>query len=222
MSKINNNRLIDILPPNMTDDTIKALSFAIDKQHLKLANTVKKAIVLGDISKVDARTLDAISLDMGVDEYDVALPYQTKLELFKENVYRNKFTKGTAKTVARAVDILYGGAEVLEWYDTDLDPYEFKVKVKAQPDTQNMEQLLNKITTVVNKAKNVRSHLAGITLYIPTTAPIYTAMHHTVATRISIAPYLPHDLVTPPSAVSTGAFVKTGMRITIEPKLKPI
>lgn len=53
-------------------------------------------------------------------------------------------------------------------------------------------------------------------------APIYTAMHHTVATRISIAPYLPHDLVAPPSAASTGAFVKTGMRITIEPKLKPI
>lgn len=48
-------------------------------------------------------------------------------------------------------------------------------------------------------------------------AHIYTVMHHTIATRITIAPYLLHDIDTTATAAAY-AYTKCGMHITIYAK----
>ena len=217
MSSVFNNKLIDILPPNMQDSYTEAMGYAIDREYVKLAKYIKTVLILGDIGNATEHTLDAMALDIMPLDYDVTLPYSTKLNLFKENVYRNKFTKGTATTVERGVSILYGSSSVTEWFEATppLEPYTFKVRALANQNGDSLLEYYQKITDVVAKTKNVRSHLAGIEFVIKTPKPTaYVGTHTTVAQRITIGPYIP-----PPVKIKGNVhpylFMKTGQKITI-------
>lgn len=219
MINLDDFRLIEILPPNMKDDNIKALCFAIDKEFNKLINHISKAKILCDINNVDENTLDYMALDLKVKCYDEKLSYEKKLALFKENVYKSKFTMGTAFTVSNILSVLYGGAQVVEWFEDNKEAYTFMLRVKS-PKIESQEDFLNYYNEMVlktNEIKNARSQLSKIVMYIHDKANVYIGSYTTIANHIKILPYMPSPIKVE-GKVNSYVYTKTGQTLLIKGK----
>lgn len=157
------------------------------------------------------------SASTGLARYEkmFALPVSAEEIQKRRNKIIAKLNTRSPATVANikgVVEVITGKpCDIIEFYS------DYMFSIKFQSDYGDYIKLLDDIKGAVDEIKPAHLGYKAIFL-VPTTAPLYTAMHHTVATRISIAPYLPHDIAAPPAATSMGAFAKTGMRITIQAK----
>lgn len=201
----------------MNDDNYKALAHAIDVEHNKLVMHSKKVLVYGDISTVDEVTLDALANDIKVKYFNTELSYNTKLELFKENVFRSKFTIGTAKTVSKIVGIVFGDAKVIEWFDTTkLDPFEFIIRIIASKTGFTLKSIDEAIRMVVDY-KNVRSHLKYLQLALTQKGNLSVSSHLNTGMTIEVMPLMVKEIKAK-AKLQPIAFIKAGQRFTIHKK----
>lgn len=216
MISLQNCKLIELLPPNMKDESMQALSYAIDKEIEKLVQQIQKVQILCDIENVDEMTLDCMAFDLNVKCYEDSLPFETKLALFKENTYGSKFTMGTAKTISNIMAVLYGGAKVVEWFENNQEPYTFQLHIKA-PQVSSQEDFLqhhNGMVAKANEVKNARSQLSKVMMFMESDTSLFVGAYSTVGHHLTILPYMPQPLIATANSDIT-AFVKTGQRLFI-------
>lgn len=102
--------------------------------------------------------LDKLAWHWDVDFYEITMPREQKIELIKDSFYL-KSTKGTKGVLQRALDIVYTGAIVKEWFEyKDGKPFFFKI---VSDKIFTIEEI-DKINEFIKIYKNVRSTLEGI------------------------------------------------------------
>lgn len=159
-----------LLPPNAT-----ALERAVSALGLDVRNIPVPLRTLHDPYQCPAKLLPWLAYQVAVDEWDEAWTTQVKRDVIAQSIPLKRI-KGTYGAVQRAVSALGITATVQEWYQQAPvgAPYTFRLNIEADQVGYDQRQL-SRIVGVVDQAKNLRSHLTGMSLSMRSTSGLRKA-----------------------------------------------
>lgn len=210
MNKINNIKLMELLPESIRNDSdIIAAANALDLGFLSIVEDVDKIIIIPNVEKLEEELLDHLAFYLHVDFYDLTFDVETKRELVKESVYLHQI-KGTPTSVERAIYTVFGKAKLREWFDYGGDPYYFSVDIYATKKGVSQENLI-KLERLIETYKNKRSWLETINIFLTSKGKFYISSALIGGEEITVYPY------SPTSIESKGkVYIATGNDTTVE------
>ena len=158
MIKIDNFNLLKILPYFMQESRdIQIISQIVQEELDLITEREKNLFIYGNFYELNESVLDELAYQWRTEGYEQTLPHSVKAKLV-ESSYIVRKTKGTRYAVEKTVQDIHGDFELLEWGDSDMEPYHFKIVGTSAPSGDK----LSDIYKAINMTKNERSHLAGI------------------------------------------------------------
>lgn len=153
----------DLLPPNATAPE-RAISNAIDRD---VATPIR---AVWDADNCPASVLAWLAWAFSVDEWDSTWTDAQKRAYIKRSIEVQKY-KGTIGAVRDALASLGVQARVQEWFNQipEGNPYTFKVLLTADQIGIG-QQAINSLFAVIERTKNLRSHMGNVEITAKTLA----------------------------------------------------
>lgn len=175
MINLRDGELLDILPCPVKDDPIvAAFSYALKRQIGFIIESADKARVYAAVDQVPEKLLDIMAIQLRSMYYSEDLPIGIKRDIVRNTLLWYQ-KAGTTAAVEELIAILFGDGEVIEWYDIDSKegalPGEFDIMTNAQLAVNSVELF----KSIIDKVKNVRSHLRRIIARRKLAATLYIA-----------------------------------------------
>jgi len=159
MITVQDLKLTDIAAKStLTDKTTKWIYESIDYAIKQQKNRIMSKFFL-DIDKLSETEIDYLLWEYHVDYVGENASLESKRELVKIAVIAH-FNKGTLGSVKAICKILFGNAEIKEWFEYGGRPGYFKISTLG--DLKDEKDYL-KVLDVVNEYKNERSWLEALT-----------------------------------------------------------
>jgi len=159
MITVQDLKLTDIAAKStLTDKTTKWIYESIDYAIEQQKNRIISKFFL-DIDKLSETEIDYLLWEYHVDYVGENASLESKRELVKIAVIAH-FNKGTLGSVKAICKILFGNAEIKEWFEYGGRPGYFKISTLG--DLKDEKDYL-KVLDVVNEYKNERSWLEALT-----------------------------------------------------------
>ena len=159
MITVQDLKLTDIAAKStLTDKTTKWIYESIDYAIKQQKNRIISKFFL-DIDKLSETEIDYLLWEYHVDYVGENASLENKRELVKIAVIAH-FNKGTLGSVKAICKILFGNAEIKEWFEYGGRPGYFKISTLG--DLKDEKDYL-KVLDVVNEYKNERSWLEALT-----------------------------------------------------------
>lgn len=164
MIKIRDVEILDLLPYTYKTPENKALSRAIAKITSYVYDMLSSVIFWADINSVEnSALLDAMAAELDCPFYSSDMPIEQKRSIISAMfIYNSRI--GTKSAVEKLIEAAFGGGEVSEWYEYGGDPYYFKVKIIRAEKTTTSYNNYEYFLKMLEKVKNKRSKLEGITV----------------------------------------------------------
>lgn len=161
MINILNVKLSDLLPSSFDTVEIKALNNVVTFSLYLLQKYIDNANFTVNIDNVSEKIIDYLACEYRTPYYDEALDLKTKRNLVKSTMLTYQKI-GTTNIIKEYLNTLNEEADVVEWYDYDGNPYNFKIFLNNSDNKEVDEKLLTDIKNKIEKIKNVRSSLEAI------------------------------------------------------------
>ena len=159
MITIQDLKLTDIAAKSaLTDKTTKWIYESIDYAIKQQKNRIMNKFFL-DIDKLSETEIDYLLWEYHVDYVGENASLESKREMVKIAVIAH-FNKGTLGSVKAICKILFGNAEIKEWFEYGGRPGYFKISTLGE---LKDEKDYLKVLDVVNEYKNERSWLEALT-----------------------------------------------------------
>lgn len=159
MITVQDLKLTDIAAKStLTDKTTKWIYESIDYAIKQQKNRIISKFFL-DIDKLSETEIDYLLWEYHVDYVGENASLESKRELVKIAVIAH-FNKGTLGSVKAICKILFGNAEIKEWFEYGGRPGYFKISTLGE---LKDEKDYLKVLDVVNEYKNKRSWLEALT-----------------------------------------------------------
>ena len=159
MITVQDLKLTDIAAKStLTDKTTKWIYESIDYAIEQQKNRIISKFFL-DIDKLSETEIDYLLWEYHVDYVGENASVESKKELVKIAVIAH-FNKGTLGSVKAICKILFGNAEIKEWFEYGGRPGYFKISTLGE---LKDEKDYLKVLEVVNEYKNERSWLEALT-----------------------------------------------------------
>ena len=159
MITVQDLKLTDIAAKStLTDKTTKWIYESIDYAIKQQKNRIMSKFFL-DIDKLSETEIDYLLWEYHVDYVGENTAIQNKRKLVKMAVVAH-FNKGTLGSVKTICKILFGNAEIKEWFEYSGKPGYFKISTLGE---LKDEKDYLKVLDVVNEYKNERSWLEALT-----------------------------------------------------------
>ena len=159
MITVQDLKLTDIAAKStLTDKTTKWIYESIDYAIKQQKNRIISKFFL-NIDKLSEMEIDYLLWEYHVDYVGENASLESKRELVKIAVIAH-FNKGTLGSVKAICKILFGNAEIKEWFEYGGRPGYFKISTLG--DLKDEKDYL-KVLDVVNEYKNERSWLEALT-----------------------------------------------------------
>ena len=159
MITVQDLKLTDIAAKStLTDKTTKWIYESIDYAIKQQKNRIISKFFL-DIAKLSETEIDYLLWEYHVDYVGENASLESKRELVKIAVIAH-FNKGTLGSVKAICKILFGNAEIKEWFEYGGRPGYFKISTLGE---LKDEKDYLKVLDVVNEYKNERSWLEALT-----------------------------------------------------------
>ena len=159
MITVQDLKLTDIAAKSaLTDKTTKWIYESIDYAIKQQKNRIISKFFL-DIDKLSETEIDYLLWEYHVDYVGENASVESKKELVKIAVIAH-FNKGTLGSVKAICKILFGNAEIKEWFEYGGRPGYFKISTLGE---LKDEKDYLKVLDVVNEYKNERSWLEALT-----------------------------------------------------------
>jgi phage tail P2-like protein len=184
----------DLLPPNATAQE-RALSLASGRD---VATPVRD---VWDPDTCPAALLAWLAWAFSVDEWDSTWTDAQKREVIKAAAAVHRY-KGTIGAVQEALGALFVGARVQEWFNQlpAGDPYTFRMLLEV--DQVGIDQAgVGSLFKVIERTKNLRSHLDEIELIVKSPAGLTMAAYTNVGCEIAVTNYVPGLLAANPTTI---------------------
>ncbi|EHK2888009.1 phage tail protein I [Vibrio parahaemolyticus] len=151
---------VSILPPSVSE-----LERDLELALARIEQVEIPTSTIWDADNCPEPLLPYLAWALRVDSWDIHWPAATKRQVIKDSIYINRM-RGTRGAVERAISSIRGDDVILvEWFEDEanLNPGEFRVDViSSQTPIDGLE--LKKLEPTINRAKNTRSHLKGISI----------------------------------------------------------
>ncbi len=186
MIKIDNLDILKLLPYFMQEDEEICLIMKVIQEELKLINARERNLfVYGDFQSLNEAVLDELAYQWRTEGYEQTLPKRVKAKLV-ETSYIVRKTKGTSYAVEKTVQDIHGDFELLEWWQSDMEPYHFKIVGTSSPPGDKLAEIYKAIEIT----KNERSRLEGIIVSNQWEGTNY----HGITTHVSLFEEIPFSL----------------------------
>lgn len=155
-NNISKENLLFSLPAVLgSSSNTSALADAIASALAARVAEINAVKIYPQIDKLPEPLLDILANDFKVDWYDFNADIEEKRRLIKSSfsVHRNIGTYGAS---LRAVQSVYPGSEIREWFDYGGEPGNFKVAV---PNIAFLYENINRIISVLGYAKRLSARL---------------------------------------------------------------
>lgn len=177
--------MADLLPANATAAE-RALSEAVSR----ISSVPIMAREVWNPDTIPASLLPWLAWAFGVDDWDTAWTDVQKRGAIKASVavHRKKGTIGAVKTALAGLGF---DVQVQEWFNQipEGDPYTFRLLITADQ-TGASKNAFEKLFSVVETTKNLRSHLSDAQLIVKTQAGPYVAAAAGVGHNIHVTNYV--------------------------------
>lgn len=159
MIKLYDSDITKILPEIFTsEEKVQALGYAISQAVQRLLGYCQNISVYAAVDFVPENVLDILAVELNTQYYDDTLDdIEIKRRLVK-NTLIWYLSAGTPAAVEELIAAAFEEGKVIEWFDYDGKPYCFKVRTDALLQENTVEYFLS----MIQKIKNVRSHLEAI------------------------------------------------------------
>ena len=175
MIKLPDGELRDYLPPSMKNDVDMAcLSYALKKAAESLLKYQKQAMVYNFIDILPEQICDVLAVELRSPYYSDLMTLEVKRGIIK-NTLRWYAKAGTPSAVNEMIEVVFGEGRVVEWPDFDEPPYTpgtFDIVTSAVLTPDVADYLFG----VIDRVKNVRSHLRRILIKRNTEQNIFTGI----------------------------------------------
>jgi phage tail P2-like protein len=174
------NNEFNLLPPNASADDQKNAKFLVDglEREVNLSTLPLEA---------HASLLPHLAIAYGVDISGLT---DGEAREYLNNAFEIHRHKGTVYAVKKAIAVMFGDAELKEWFDNDLTAGLFDVEVVIDPDPSKVysSKRFSTAKRLIDDAKNVRCHLNIFNVRMP---PITaTVAVGTLKSPVILHPYL--------------------------------
>lgn len=150
--------LLSVLPPVLAnDESMNALATAVADNLASQNAEIDNIKIFSAIDSLPETLCDILAVDLKVDWYSYEYPLKIKRNLIKTAFIIHR-TLGTVGAVKTALDAIYPGSIVEEWFNYEGDPYYFRVilDVTEQIIDNILEPSLRK---AINTYKPLRARL---------------------------------------------------------------
>lgn len=147
-------KVAEHLPSSIDAEPITSLAQVTDVELGKINTDL--VLIYPAIDSLNEQLIDYLAVQMHVDDYDKAAPLSVKQKQVKMSFILHRL-RGTKYAVETAVNMIYSGGRVKEWFEYNGHPYHFAISAGENEisSTMNFKQIIKSI----NAAKNVRSWL---------------------------------------------------------------
>lgn len=147
-------KIAENLPASIDLDPIPDLARVVDDELAGINPDL--LLIYPAIDDLPEALIDHLAEQMHVDNYDKAAPLSVKRKQVKMSFILHRL-RGTKYAVETAVNMIYSGGRVKEWFEYNGHPYHFAISAGENEisSTMNFKQIIKSI----NAAKNVRSWL---------------------------------------------------------------
>lgn len=182
--------LPDLLPSSIAGDvTMHSIAVAQEKEIERLISKYPTLLLWSNIAKAEEPLLTHLAVHMHADIWDEAWSLEVKRNfLFRQTLLHEK--KGTPWAVEEAVSLVYGAAQVREWFEYGGEPGCFKIDVEII-NSGLSEENIAKITHMVETYQRKSQHLCGMTFSLRTTVTLHVGTTALYDESITIKPYVP-------------------------------
>ena len=167
---ITGENLLRILPPALTQDpSMVALASAGAEALAARRVEIDRVRTISNIDGLEEAVLDILAHDFKVDWYDPEYSLEEKRRTLKGNwlIHRRLGTKYAVRTALNAV---YPGTIVQEWFEYGGNPYCFRVVLPAVGELTIEKQ--KRVLSRIQYYKNLRSHLDKIVALVEAAAHV--------------------------------------------------
>jgi phage tail P2-like protein len=175
------NRTITLLPPNES-----AFLKAKELAYRSVINNNSSALVLDPMS-CDEKLLAHLAQVVQVLFWSKELTVAEKRKLILETKELHKFL-GTPYAIKKVFAILELDANLVEWFEGQLNPYHFNVEVDVYTRGISAELMLL-LEQMIETYKNVRSELDTIEVRLNSKAKLKIAMATMGGETVTLQPY---------------------------------
>lgn len=185
MKTLDTIKLIDIVPPSISDDPqVQGISAAVSPQLLQVSAQIDDCLIMPRLNEQPEQVVDLLAWERHVDFYDSALQVDQKRALVAASLEAHRH-KGTPYAVELVVNAILGASVVQEWFEYGGKPFYFRViKIKGQVTADMWPRL----AVAVNSVKNVRSWLEGVSLSRTINNTLYLGVGQSIHKKIEISP----------------------------------
>lgn len=200
-------RIAEHLPESINKDPVPDLARVVDMALSDINPDL--LLIYPAIDSLNERLIDYLAVQMHVDDYDKAAPLSVKREQVKMSFILHRL-RGTKYAVKTAVNMIYPGGRVKEWFEYNGHPYHFAISAGENEtrSTMNFKQIIKSI----NAAKNIRSWLDYIEFERKINQHIRVGFVKKIGTDICVYP------ITLTRVATTSAFY-AGVAMTITERL---
>lgn len=147
-------KISEHLPASIDAEPVVTLASAVDAGLAKINPDL--LLIYPAIDTLGEDLIDCLAVQMHVDDYDKAAPLSVKRKQVKMSFILHRL-RGTKYAVETAVNMIYSGGRVKEWFEYNGHPYHFAISAGENEISSNMN--FKQIMKSINAAKNVRSWL---------------------------------------------------------------
>ena len=146
------------------DVEVQALAYAVRLEKQRIMREADKTRTVSVIDGLDESILDALAVELRSPYYAEDIPVSQKREIVRNTLLW--FSKaGTPAAVVEMAAAVFGSGQVVEWFDFDpsdgeIVPGEFDIETGAE--MQDPVAFMPVIEGIIDKVKNVRSHLRAV------------------------------------------------------------
>ena len=155
MANKDNNIFYRTVPYSISGDSnVQELSDIIEQVRTDTNEDMQSILLLPNLEQMSDAVLDELAYQYHADSYKDSYSKEIKCNLIREAILAHRI-KGTPAAVKKVLDDIFGGGDIVEWFDEDGDgePYHFWVtNIDASLPTD-----LTEIYDAIYEAKNTRS-----------------------------------------------------------------
>ena len=183
MIKLSEAELTSLLPPFIKDDAeVKAISYAYKMGMEKMIAFAEISTLYASIKDLPDEVVDLLALELQSQYYDESMDID-----IKRNIVSNSLAwyarGGTVSAVDEMVQTIFGEGEVIEWYEYGGEPGTFYINTI----TELTPDIIADFNDIIDKVKNIRSHLTNIRINRVIKNPSHIAVYNKL---------IPHIIVT--------------------------
>lgn len=159
-------KLLDILPSSIrNDDQIRAMTEAIQPELDAIQQAIPFVELYSRIDELPEPILRMLAWEHRVYRYEwqLAETIEEKRQLIKDSFELN-IRRGTRWSIERVFQILGINATLLEWFEYDGNPFNFRVSIYERNGQAPTPEKIDLMLNMVSKYKPLRSPLESVDL----------------------------------------------------------